>query len=240
MAKIKNPNLIVDELVNDYRGVYGDDLESVVMYGDAVTHEYVPGVSEVKIILILRDHSLSEVKKCLDVQKQWFKKGVNFPLILTKQYVNTSLDTFPLDFLDIKLDYKVVSGEDCFKGLEIRNEDIRLHCERELRSIALHMRRAFSSSYVRSIDTFDIFKSIITRLLPVAKGICVIRDHPVPRSKSDLISKIETDNHIESMPFTEIMGIKRGHATKRREELFLKTADAVDQLINMVDTISLE
>jgi len=68
---------------------------------------------------------------------------------LTKADIDSSLDTFPIEFLNIKRNYTVVFGEDILEGLAFEKEFIRMQCERELKGKLLLLR----AEYVNENET---------------------------------------------------------------------------------------
>ena len=100
---IKNPNDIVEELIADYLAVFGNELVSAVMYGSAVTHEYRPGKSDINIALVLVDNTIKRLTQSLSIQKKWQRNGVSIPLFMTKEYIAGSLDSYPVEFLDMQI-----------------------------------------------------------------------------------------------------------------------------------------
>ena len=64
-------------------------------------------------------------------------------MFLTRDYVLNSLDVFPIEFSEIKDQYKVIFGDDIFKDVEIPSKDVRLLCEQQVKGKLLHLRQAY-------------------------------------------------------------------------------------------------
>ncbi len=188
---IKNPNDIVDKLTSDYRGVFQEKLISVVMYGCAVTHEYVPGSSPINIFLLVTDSSLEYIHKCMDIHKYWFRRGVTTPLIMSRDFFYTSLDLYPVDYLHIQSNYRVLFGEDVFSTLDIQKEHLRIQCERELKQLSLNLRAEYLQADCRKKVLKDLLEDTINYLFPFFKALLVINGKKMPHSRSELISSVE-------------------------------------------------
>ena len=65
---------------------------------------------------------------------------------MTPEYIRTSLDVFPVEFLNFKLIHATVFGEDIFESLEINRMDLRRQCERELKVKLVSLRQGYISS----------------------------------------------------------------------------------------------
>jgi len=60
-----------------------------------------------------------------------------------KNYIESSLDTFPIEFLNFKTSYRLITGEDVLKDLTFEKKFVRLQCERELKGKLLQLRENF-------------------------------------------------------------------------------------------------
>ncbi len=207
---IKNPNDIVEKLTSDYRGVFGEKLISVVMYGCAVTHEYKPGSSAINIFLLVTDASLEYIHKCTDVHKYWYRRGVMTPLIMSRDFFETSLDLYPVDYLHIQSNYRVLFGEDVFSTLDIQKEHLRMQCERELKQLSLNLREEYLQADCRKKILTDLLEDTINRLFPLFNALLVINGKKIPHARSELISSVEDLFGLGVSVFSDIYHGKRG------------------------------
>jgi predicted nucleotidyltransferase len=236
MAIIRNPNDIVDAYVADYRAVFGDNCASVTMYGSAVTHEYRPGDSDINILIVLKNFGIEELKKSFSVTRKWQRKKVSVPFFMTGEYIASSLDTYPIEFIDMRSNYKVLYGEDVLALLDIKKEHVRIQCERELKGIALHLRR----EYVRTNGNKKVLRRLLTAsvktLLPVFKALLVLNDRPIPKLKSDIIMAIEELYDLGISVFTELFDPKAVPGAGRTIDEFINQfARTIDVLVVTVN-----
>jgi hypothetical protein len=236
MKKIKNPNEIVNALVSDYQGIFGDDLISIIMYGSAVTHEYKPGKSDINIAVVLTDNSISQISKSITLQKKWVKSGVSTPFFMSMQYIQNSRDTYPIEFLDMRSNYRVLFGEDIFENFEVKHEHVRLQCERELRGVAIHLRRSFVQCAGNNKLLSELLNASIRRLIPVFKGLLVLKDRSIPKSRSDIVSMVEDSYNLGASALSEVFN-SMNKKLDNYNQLFDTYAHDVDKLIMCVDTL---
>ncbi len=237
MGIIRNPNDIVDTYVTDYKNAFGDNLSSVIMYGSAVSHEYKPGISDINTIIVLQKDQIAELSKGLSIAAYWAKKNVVTPFFMTREYINSSLDTYPIEFIDMRSNYKVLFGDDVFSRLDIQKEHVRLQCERELKGIALHFRR----EYIRTNDNKKILGNLLVSslktLLPVFKALLVLNDRAIPKLKCDIIIAVEELYNLGISVFTELCVPHTKIGTKRSlNEIIGQFALTIDALIKTVDS----
>jgi predicted nucleotidyltransferase len=239
MAKIKNPNDIVDEFVSDYRTAFGEHLVSVIMYGSAVTHEYRPGVSDINMAVVLVDNSIAQIAKSAAVQKKWSRRRVRPPFFMTRAYIERSLDTYPVEFLDMRNNYRVVYGDDVLAGLEIKREHLRLQCERELKGAALHLRTAFVGGTGDRRFLQGLLNVSVRRLLPVFKAMLVLGDTAIPSSKAEIVLAVE-HLYCPGGVLTEVYQSGQSKSKRGYEALFDDYVNVVDGLIEKVDMMAQE
>jgi predicted nucleotidyltransferase len=238
MGIINNPNDIVERYVADYTKVYGGNLISVIMYGSAVTHEYRPRYSDINTLIVLKSFDIEEIEKGCATAAAWLKKKVAAPLFMTREYIASSLDSYPVEFVDIRSNYRVLYGEDMLAGLDIKKEHLRLQCERELKGMALHLRREFVLLHGRPKAYPALLISSIKKLLPMFKALLVLNDKPIPKLKTDIVIAIEEQYNLSVSVFSEL--VKPASEVRKipAVTLFTRYAKGIDRLIASVDDFS--
>lgn len=146
-----NPS-IPETLLNDLRSItatletnLGDTLQSVVLYGGVAKNELVKDTDRVTLMIVLKEvntATLEKVGDALDGKRQQQIQAT----VLTLADLNTSMDVFPIKFLDMQQDYEVLAGEDVVKSLEIGRANLRLRCEQEIKNLMLKLRRMYMNS----------------------------------------------------------------------------------------------
>jgi hypothetical protein len=146
-----NPS-IPETLLNDLRSItttletnLGDILQSVVLYGGVTKNELVKDTDRVTLMIVLKEvntATLEKVGDALDGKRQQQIQAT----VLTLSDLNTSMDVFPIKFLDMQQDYEVLAGEDVVKSLEIGRANLRLRCEQEIKNLMLKQRRMYMNS----------------------------------------------------------------------------------------------
>ena len=113
MAKIpKKPEEIFAEITDDYRQIFGDDLISIILYGSGAGEDYIPGKSDLNFLITLTDRGIERLDRVLETVARWRKRNVAIPLFMTRSYLTGSQDAYPIEFLNMKRHYVVVTGED--------------------------------------------------------------------------------------------------------------------------------
>lgn len=175
--------------------VWGDNILQVAVFNRELSEKG-------NLVVILNDDSFSSIIKAHDVAKELYKKGMQPPLVVSESYVANSLDSFPLEFLNIKTDYrnthvkKEVIGE-----LQFEKNYIRLEMERELKGKILLIKMAILDHYGKANMLKKLIKVSVHSIEPVLKGLLFLLDQQIPLNHKDLILKADqvTDFKIDSL-----------------------------------------
>ncbi|HDZ11854.1 MAG TPA: nucleotidyltransferase domain-containing protein, partial [Bacteroidetes bacterium] len=147
MAKIpKTPSEIFGEFTDDFKRIFETDLTAIILYGSGAKGDYVHKKSDINFMIVLTEPGIHNLFLTFDVLKKWRKRAVSTPLFLTKEYIESSLDSFPLEFWEMKKFHQIVYGDDVLKKIEISRSDLRLQCEREVKGKLLHLQQNFLNS----------------------------------------------------------------------------------------------
>jgi len=227
------------QVADDYRRIFGQDIVSVILYGSALTADYVPGKSDLNLMIVLSEEGIQRLHLAHDLVTRWRKKRVGTPLFVTKTYIDSSLDTFPIEFLNIKRNYLVIQGEDVLAGLSFTKEFVRMQCERELKGKLLLLRQR----YVETGGKGRILRDLIAASLPtftfVFKGLLHILGEEVPVTRSEAISLAARRFGLDEKLFRDLQGIGAGNlklSGRELHELFRRYMQAVRKLALEVDT----
>ena len=226
-------------LADDYRNVFGDDLVSVILYGSSVTKEYDPNKSDLNFLIVLSEEGIERLHLAHELVAKWRKKRVGTPLFLTKDYIDFSLDTFPIEFLNIKLNRQVIAGEDVLAGISFKRNFIRMQGEKELKGKLLLLRQR----YVETRGKYKVLKGLISASLPtfifVFKGLLYLLDKEVPETKEQTISILSKELKLDQELFTSLLHIKGGTLKYSRQQigdLFQRYLKEIRKLALLMDS----
>ena len=120
MAKApKEPKEVFEEFVSDCKKIFGDDLVSIILYGSAAEGNYRPGKSDINFLVVLTEDGIDALDRALKKTGKWRKRNIATPLFLSGQYIQTSVDAYPLEYLNFQRHYQVVFGRDVLRDLMV-------------------------------------------------------------------------------------------------------------------------
>lgn len=118
-----------------------EQIQSLLLYGK---HLLIKGFNEASFNLLFILDKVDE--KALDGLSDLIENENNckiLPFILTMEELQKSADVYPIKFLDLSQNHKVLIGSDPFEKVEVHQDNLRLRCEQELRNMALRLRFNF-------------------------------------------------------------------------------------------------
>jgi len=164
---------IESKVIPQLQQAWGDKLLSVIAHGDCIRPEIGRRSHDsVQLALILQENSLPVLKQGYETVQKFKKSNIEFTWFLTPEYIQETLDVFPLDYLNMQSAYKVLFGEDLLKDLFFEVADLRLQCERELRGLMLHLRRETLTIPDKPKALLELLKISLQNFLPVFRGVC--------------------------------------------------------------------
>jgi hypothetical protein len=135
------PEDTIREFVTRIRGAAGPNLESVILFGSAVSGDFHPGLSNLNLFCVLRDCSFAALQALAPVTKWWDQQKQPPPLCMTCKELERSTDVFTIELLDMQQHHRVLFGEDVVQGLRISMHAHRVQVEYELREKLILLRQ---------------------------------------------------------------------------------------------------
>lgn len=136
----QRPEDIYGQLTADLQAALGDDLLGLGVYGSAAQGRYRAGASDINLVLLLADASHHRLKDLLPFCRKWAPAKVVPPLLLTPDFLRTSRDVFPIEFLVMAAGHRHLAGRDALDGPPPEPGKLRLQLERELRAKLMALR----------------------------------------------------------------------------------------------------
>ena len=241
MAKIPHdPKEIFDEFTKDYQTVYGKHLLAILLYGSAASGSYIRKKSDINFLIVLTEEGIGKLQKSFKIVEKWYNRRVSTPLFLTKSYISSSLDSFPIEFLNMQNSYQLVFGEDVLQELGFDKHHLRLQCEKELKGKLLQLRQVFLESGGKKRNLTFIMGRSLTAFISIFRALLYLKDKAVPTELRNIISLVSQEFGVDENTFETLVQIKEGTAklsSQALKSLFenyikevRKLAYAVDQL----------
>lgn len=209
MARIPNqPEEIFVGLTEDYLSAFGRDLVSLTLYGSAAGGSYVKGKSDINLLVVLTPEGMNRLADAFALVKKWRKFRVALPLVLTKEFISSSLDAYPIEFLNMKHQSVVIYGENVLEPLVFRPEELRLQIERELKSKILLLREGYLESEGSARRLRELIGRSLVALVSIFNAMLYLRQAVVPRHRKETIEEAGRLFGVDADVFARCFDIK--------------------------------
>jgi hypothetical protein len=241
MAKIVNPREIFSDITAAYQGAFGDDLVSIILYGSAAGRDYRPGKSDINFLVVLSERAIGTLDAAIPIVARWRKRSVAVPLVMTKQYISSSLDSYPLEFLSMMRSYTVVHGADVLAGLAVEPRNLRLQCEREIKGKLLLLRVGYLEAEGKPKRVQELMASSTTAFISIMSGLLHLKGLDIPGTRRDLINLAADRFTLDPWAFNACLDMRErkkkfsGNEVKALFKSYLAEINKLWEIIDIMD-----
>lgn len=239
MAKIPDqPQDIFVPLTQDYLQAFGKDLISLMLYGSAASGSYVKGKSDINILVVLTEEGIVRLEDAFELVKNWRKRNVAIPLVLTKNFISSSLDSYPIEFLNMKNSSVLIYGENVLEPLAFKPEDLRLQIERELKSKILLLRQGYLESEGSARRVRQLIGRSLTAFTAIFNAMLYLKQAKTPRDKQETMKEMNRVFTIDAGIFMLCHEIRQGVDKLSGKEVmdvfkkYLREAEKASEIID--------
>jgi len=230
------PEDIFEEFSSDYKKIFGEDLLSIVLYGSAARGEYVPKKSDINFVVVLTDGGIERFHEAAGLVSNWKKRNVSIPLFLTREFINDSLDSFPIEFLNITSHYSVVYGVNPFEDIEISKDDLRLQLEHEMKGKLLNLRQAYFQAAGNAKMAAMLIHDSFGTFLSLFPAVLYIKNDTISKSTTENLKRISVLFKLDVAIMERLYRIKKGLEKPGKSE----SVDLLRQYISQIRSLAVQ
>ena len=248
MEELKLSNLpahvqtVIEPFLKDILANYKEGIVSIYIIGSAVTRGFHPKYSDINTLIVVKGIEIPFYDFIASLGKRYGKKKIRAPLIMTRDYINRSLEVFPLEFLEMKLIHQLVYGDDVLKDIKIEKADIRLQCERELKGKLQYLCQGYIKAMGNKMRLTDVFVGSRSGYLPLFLGILFLYGHEIPKEKGDVLHSINEFCGVDMKVYRNLMDIRFRNfypPIEALKETFKNLYRVLDTITKKVDELNL-
>jgi hypothetical protein len=157
---------------------------------------------------------------------------------MTPDYIQQSLDVFPIEFLNFKMIHETVYGEDILNDIVIDLTNLRHQCEREIKTKLIALRQGYiSSEGNKKIINENIINSI-AGYIPLFRSIIFLMGKNPPVKKYEVLKDLSVYMEINMDILKKILDFKKGVLKLTKNEIdtvfeeYYKTTEEISKKID--------
>jgi predicted nucleotidyltransferase len=159
---------------------------SAVLYGSSARGDYLPGRSNINLILLLDDASPEVLRSLSRAFAGWRKEAPEPPLLMTRDEWTRATDVFPIEIADMRTGYRVLRGPDPIHGLRIDPADLRRALEREFHGKLLRLRQGYTALTPDPAALGALATDSVGSILVLFRALLTLLGRPVPATPLEL------------------------------------------------------
>jgi len=240
MEELKIPDKLKNSLQKfnkTLKGIYKEELISLILYGSAASGEFVDKHSNLNALVVLRNTDLGILKRASSIINKF--RMIN-PLFLTENYINSSTDIFPIEFLDMQENYLVLYGKDVLKNINVNTSNLRFQCEQELKAKLINLKQLYLRINQDKLAMRNLLFKSFNSVLHILRNVLRLKGKESPYLKQEILKELKSEFQIDINIWEKILAAKLKQiklSSKDTEELFINFIRELEKIVEIVDKL---
>jgi hypothetical protein len=222
------------------RQTLGNEFQAAFLTGSVLVQGFDPRRSKINIVVVARTLE----PEMLDLLRQSMpvtRKAPHFdPLLLTQRQIETSLDTFPIEWLEMRERHLTLEGNDVLASLEVPHTYLRLECEHELRSKHIRLRQAYLASGRSSRLLQDVLKGSASSFATLFRTLLRLRGESTPAAPAKVIERLADLYRLDAEGLLGAHLVRYSGRRYKADEIvaiYRKFLGEISRLVTAIDTL---
>lgn len=231
-------NTKFNELVARLETNQGANLVSVIVYGSAIAAPGNTKKADYQILILTKHMSAGDLRQIRPIAQWWADEGYSSPALFTEMELNSSLDTYPIEFGHMKRAYQVLSGRDPLAGKEISKAHLRWQTEHELRGKLLRLRALYLPASASTKDLTILMTDSIVSFVRFLRPVLELLGEDPPLGRLATVRRIGERLNIDTSPLVRVLQLRDEPSELMNmevQDLFTSYHDCLTQVIETVD-----
>lgn len=194
--------------------------------------------ADTNLLVLLEEINFNNLLENSGLVKKIQKKGI-IPLYLTREYINTSSDVYPLEYLKMKTNPVILYGKNILEDLVIPAENIRLESEQKVKGALIRITQVILEEGNNKKKLSRTAFLALEDLLMGMTGMLKIANISASSSPQSLISQAQQQFNLDLGPFIEIANWKTGTKPPDYKKLIYDFYEKIEELACKIDTMDI-
>jgi predicted nucleotidyltransferase len=212
---------------------------SAVLYGSAARNDFIPGRSDINLMLVLDQLNPQILRSLGRAFTGWRKGSREPPLILSRAEWGRASDAFPIEITDMRLSYQVLRGPDPVQSMQVDRTDLRKALEREFRGKLLRLRQGYATYAPDPKALGMLALQSAATILVLLRGVLSLIGKPVPGDASELASASAAAIGFDAEHLLHVVRHRAEREWRCGATEFEKYMEAVEQAARFLDQLHL-
>jgi predicted nucleotidyltransferase len=201
--------------VERLKSASASNLKAVVLYGSAVTGEFLAEHSDLNILCIVESAGSREIEQLHATAEWWTRQRNPSPLIFTLDELRRSADVFAIELLDMKEKHRMLFGSDFLQDFEVSLRLHRLQVERELRTNWLRLRQAILAAPTKPKVHLGIMVASNSAFCTLFRHALIALGQPKPAGKREAVAAVASLTGADPSALEAILNLREGRVKEK-------------------------
>ena len=222
------------------RTLCGEHLLCLALYGSGVGPDYVAGVSDLNLVIVLTRVDRATLLELRTQTKAWHKLRVATPLVIEEAFLRAAADVFPMELHDIKDGHRLLAGRDVFAALDIRDHNLRHQLEHEARGKLLRLRELYLEIGDNRGRLQELMLDSLTTFMTILRAALRMRGATSVLSCGDTLDRFSQDFSASLPTIARLLQVKLGAEQwpGNTEDFFHAYLGEVERVVQIVDQMT--
>lgn len=228
----------LDNFVRLLHDAAGPNLESVILYGSAVSGDFHPEFSNLNVFCVLRDASFRALRALEPAAKWWDRQKQLPPLFMTREELQRSTDVFTIELMDMRQHHRVLFGEDVLQHLQIPTRLHSVQVEYELREKLMLIRQGVSLASASERQMWDLVLRSLPSFVTLFRHALIALGEPAPSQKRETVQELSKRVGFDPSAINQVLDVREHKANRKQfdvRNVFAGYLAAVEQVTAAVD-----
>lgn len=195
----------IDEFVKRIREAGGANIESVILFGSAVSGDFHPELSNLNMFCVLGDNSFKSLRALTPVARWWDRQKQPPALCMTRHELEHSTDVFPIELLDMQQHHRVLFGEDLLASLQIPMNLHRVQVEYELREKLILLRQHVMVAADSEARLREVLLKSVSSFSTLFRHALIAMGETPPAGKRAAVNSLERRLNLDFSAILEVL-----------------------------------
>lgn len=177
--------------LDSVRPALAPEFVAAYLTGSVLTQGFDVQQSRINVLVVSRSLSGALLEALAKAIPAPGKSGPRFePLFMSQSNLEKSLDSFPIEWLEIQERRLLLEGEDIVARLQVSQTDLRLQCERELRGKFIQLRQTYILHHAKPADLEQALAAAASGFATLFRTLLRLRGEVVPATTGQVIERV--------------------------------------------------
>lgn len=208
---------------------------AAVLYGSGARGEFVPGVSDVNLLVVCEALDVAALKRLGGPMQGLRRAGQPPPLLIERDEWERAADVFPIEITDMQIAHILLRGADPVTGHRIEPPDLRRALEAELRGKLLRLRQAYAAGSADPDLLSAAAAGTVSSVATLLRVSLVLAGKPAPAATPACLAAAGQALGVATAPVEEIWSRRRAGDLACSPALFEGYLSAVADAVRVTD-----